>query len=383
MKLKTKQSIIKFLTKEANLDELIELELWISNPKNERIFLEFVKANLLANKTLKVYDKKQAKKIIAHHIKHKRYRKRGYKVFKYAAVVILISFLSVSYFFKNEWFVGGKYSKPNLPVGIANNIVPGTNKATLTLDNGAVFLLEEGSTLNIQNAKSNGGQIVYSAEDQNPKKIEYHTVKTPRGGQYYIVLSDSTEIWLNSETLFRYPVEFVNGKPRKVELIYGEAYFHVSSIGSSFHVLNQGQTVEVLGTEFNISAYQNETDIYTTLVKGNVAIGVNGQEQRLQPNEQSKVNASNKSMVVYQVDANAETSWRHGLFTFKGKPLKDIMKVLSRWYDVDIIFMDKKLESIKFKGVLGKNQNIEEILSIMKTNTINNYEIKGKTITLK
>ena len=200
-------------------------------------------------------------------------------------------------------------------------------------------------------------------------------------------MSDGTEVWLNSETQLKYPVNFVKGQTREVELVYGEAYFDVSPStehgGSKFRVMNNAQEVEVLGTEFNIKAYRDDTNVYTTLVEGKVVVGNGDLEQYLTPNQQSNINLENNSIKVTVVDVDVETSWKNGIFSFKGMPLKNIMKVISRWYDVDVVFENKELESIKFKGVLDKYQSVEEILNIMTSSTINNYEIKDKTIILR
>ncbi len=381
------KSIIKFLTKEANLEELRALELWISNPKNEALFLEYIKANAFANRAFKVYDKDQAKRVITFRIKQKRGKTKGYGLIKYAAA-ILIGFVCVSYFFKDHWFNSPAESTPST-VNTKTSIVPGTDKATLTLDDGSVVALEKGATLQTQNASSNGEQIVYTPKEdkEKPKDIAYNYLTIPRGGQYHVVLSDGTEVWLNSESKLKYPVEFIEDSPREVELVYGEAYFDVSHSskhnGAKFKVINHGQDIEVLGTEFNIKAYHDETNIYTTLVEGSVAINFKAQRKTLKPDQQSNVNPQSDTIDIYAVDANAEVSWRYGLFTFKGKSLKKIMKVLSRWYDVDVVFMDKSMESIKFRGVLSKSQSIEEILSIIKSNSINNYKIQGKTVILE
>ncbi|WP_223548951.1 FecR family protein [Aestuariivivens sp. NBU2969] len=382
------QFIIKFLTKEANLEELLQLELWINNPENETLFLEYIKTNTYANRVLKTYNKEQAKKIIAKRIKQEKRKTKSYNILKYAAVIIF-GLLTTGYLYKNKWF---NQDTPNtIPTVVNTNaILPGSDKATLTLEDGSIVILEKGKTMQTQNASSNGEQIVYTTQknkDAKPKEIAYNYLNIPRGGQYHLVLSDGTAVWLNSESLLKYPVTFAEGLPREVELVYGEAYFDVSpSIehnGSTFNVINQGQNIEVLGTQFNIKAYQDETIIYTTLVEGEVIISYNEKKRILAPNQQSSIDINNQTIDIYPIDVNTEISWRKGLFTFKGKPLKNIMKVLSRWYDVDVIFLNKDLESLKFKGVLGKDQNIEEVLAIMKTNTINDYEIKGKTIVLK
>jgi len=268
-----------------------------------------------------------------------------------------------------------------------NNIAVGANKAVLTLEDGSNINLEKGKTFKTNAINSNGEQLVYNKTNQ--EKTSYNYLTIPRGGQYFVKLSDGTEVWLNSESKLKFPVAFIADKTREVELIYGEAYFAVSPStkhnGAKFKVINKGQDIEVLGTEFNLKAYKDETNIYTTLVEGKVVVSnaVNNSTHNLLPNQQSILNIESNKMKVSSIDVKSEISWKDGLFSFKEKNLKDIMKVISRWYDVDVVFQNKSLETIKFKGVLGKEQNIEDILSSIKTlSVINDYKVDGKTIIL-
>lgn len=310
--------------------------------------------------------------------------KNAFSIFKYAAAAVLIGIVATSYFLSDN---SHKTHQENIPNIVVNSVEPGTDKATLTLEDGSVVELQKGNAIQTQNANSDGEKIVYGAINEDPKKLVYNYLTIPRGGQFNIVLSDGTEVWLNSETQLKYPVNFVKGQTREVELVYGEAYFDVSPStehgGSKFRVMNNAQEVEVLGTEFNIKAYRDDTNVYTTLVEGKVVVGNGDLKQYLTPNQQSNINLENNSIKVTVVDVDVETSWKNGIFSFKGMPLKNIMKVISRWYDVDVVFENKELESIKFKGVLDKYQSVEEILNIMTSSTINNYEIKDKTIILR
>ena len=311
--------------------------------------------------------------------------KRIFPILKYAAAAaVVIGVFTATYFYHSNV---NNSSQENPSVIVANKIKAGTDKATLTLEDGSVLILEKGNTVQTQKANSNGEKIVYKSEESNSTKVIYNYLTIPRGGQFNVVLSDGTEVWLNSETKLKYPVNFVKGQTREVELVYGEAYFDVSPStehgGSKFKVINKAQEVEVLGTEFNIKAYKDETNIYTTLVEGKVVIDNGVFKQNLVPNQQSNLDLESNSINVVDVDVYSEISWKNGVFSFKGKPLKDIMKVISRWYDVDVVFENKNLSSLKFKGVLDKHLSIEEILTIMKSTTINNYEIKNDTIILR
>ena len=310
--------------------------------------------------------------------------KKKLQFWKYAAAAIFIGLITTTYVFKSN--------TSNTPLEvtprIVNTIVPGKDKATLTLEDGSLISLEKGASFKTKNAKSNGEQIVYQNAKSNPSSIKYNYLTIPRGGQFSLKLSDGTEVWLNSESQLKYPVSFRENETRQVELIYGEAYFDVSPStdhqGAKFRVLNKSQEVDVLGTEFNIKAYLDEAMVYTTLVEGKVVVYNATHKEILLPNQQSKINIKNKVLTIDEVDVYSEVSWRDGLFSFKSKPLNEIMIVLARWYDVEVVFENIEHKAIKFNGVLSKNDSIEEILTvIMKTKFINAYDIKDKKIIIK
>lgn len=308
-------------------------------------------------------------------------------LFKYAAAAMVTSLLAVTFLYKDKIFSTSTEIPAVVVKNDIENIKPGTDKATLTLGDGSKIALEKGTPIKTQNAHINGGEIIYKDSKQNPSKLVYNYLTIPRGGQFVIKLSDGTKVWLNSASQLKFPVAFIEGVSRDVELVYGEAYFEVSKStehkGAHFQVYNKNQKVEVVGTEFNIKAYNDESNVYTTLVNGKVNVETGNKKLRLSPNQQLNLDLKNNTSIIKTVDAYNEISWKDGIFTFKGKPLKEIMKVISRWYDVDVIFVNKKLENVQFKGSLDKKQSLEEILSIMKSTTIDSYEIKDKTLMIK
>ena len=385
---KIEKLIVKYLTNSATTSDLDTLSNWISNPANERLFKEYVKTYYAIICSMNKTDyQKTVEQLLSTIRKEKSFahRLKTNVIYKYAAAAVII--LGLGYFFKNNLFDTRLETSPIIVETNINTIEPGTDKATLTLEDGSRIALEKGSTVQIQNANSNGEEIVYEAGESTKTEIAYNYLTIPRGGQFFIKLSDGTQVWLNSESQLKYPVSFIEGETREVELIYGEAYFDVSPSlehnGAKFKVLNQFQEIEVVGTEFNIKAYRDETNVYTTLVEGRVVVGNGMTKQNLIPNQQSKLNTSNNNISIAKVNVKTEISWKEGVFSFVEMPLKDIMKVISRWYDVDIIFENKELESIEFIGALDKHQSIEEVLSIIKSTSINNYEIINKTVILK
>ena len=302
----------------------------------------------------------------------------------YAIAATLVLFFGISIFLVNNTEkTTTSTNKINQP------IIVGSDKAFLTLENGETIALEKGKSFANKNVNSNGESLVYAQKDSDEKlKTSYNFITIPRGGQFFVQLADGTKVWLNSESKLKFPVTFQDQDSRTVELIYGEAYFDVSSSknhnGTTFIVKTKEQKIEVLGTEFNIKAYQDEKSLYTTLVEGKIAFGYKNTNRLLSPNEQIVLNLDNEKITSPKVDVHNEVAWKDGIFSFKGKNLKEIMKVLSRWYDVEVVFENKSIESLSFKGVLGKDQSIEEILSAIKSaSIINSYQIKNKTIYLK
>lgn len=340
-----------------------------------------IKARLLAKSQIDSkadWNKIQSKIAVA--------KKTNYWQYAAAAAVVITVCTSI-YILRNN-HVGNNLAEPII---VNNQIVPGNNKAKLTLETGEEVILVEDEEYTSKNIKSDGENIVYN-ESSDPtitsSEIAYNFLTIPRGGQFQITLSDGTHVWLNSDSKIKYPVQFKEGETRVVELLYGEAYFDVSPStmhkGAKFKVANKAQSVEVLGTEFNIKAYNEEAVVYTTLVEGKVQVRSQGQVQDLVPNQQSKLNTETNAIDVSQVDVYNEIAWKDGVFSFEDKSLKDIMEVLSRWYDIDVVFEDKRLESERFVGVLKKNYSIETILSIFqKANIINGYEINNKSVIIK
>ena len=380
-----KNIIAKYLSNQASSSELAELGLWIKDLNNEEEFCNYVKTNYAIDYNLKKFNTKLLEKKLLAYIENdkKTYRIKRYRnIGKIAAAASVVLILTLTEFLRKE--VNTKLIEPT----IVNSIEPGTDRATLTLDDGSQIALEKGTSIETRDANSNGKEIIYKPKERKTKEVAYNYLTIPRGGQFFIKLSDGTKVWLNSESQLKYPVNFIKGETRKVELVYGEAYFDVSSSsehnGSSFKVYNQSQEIEVLGTEFNIEAYKDETNIYTTLVEGKVSVNSAISNQILKPNQQTNLNLKEKSLTISDVDVYNETSWKDGVFSFQRKPLGDIMKVLSRWYNIDVQFNDVELKNAGFNGAIGKDQKLEDILETIKNfGVIENYEIEKQRVILK
>ncbi len=377
-----KKIIIKYLNDSLTDNEHQELLLWLRKPKNKKKFATLVKENYHLNMSYEeIDDDKALNKVKMSIVKHKKASR--YNIWKYAVAAAIAILFTVGYVFKDN-----KMLLENKPIIVNNQIKIGSQKATLTLEDGSRVVLEKGTDYKSKNAQSNGEALVYAAGQTDEKHTSFNTLTIPRGGQFQITLADGTKVWLNSETQLKYPITFIDGESRNVELVYGEAYFDVSHStehgGSNFKVIHNQQVVQVLGTEFNIKAYNDESNIYTTLVEGKVAINTPSERKILLPNQQAVLsNASNK-IVVSDVEVKDAIAWINGEFIIKHKSLKEIMQELSRWYDMDVVFKEKSLENVKFVGVLGRDQDIIQILNTIKEfGVINGYEITNKQVVLK
>lgn len=385
---KIENIIAKFLTNQASASELSELEIWIQDSNNKELFNEYVKINYAIEYNMKQFDSQKLKsKLLEAFAREKKERKlkKLRKVIYYSAAAVVLGIVTTTYFYRTS-LANKSIVAPAIIVN--NTIETGTDKAILTLEDGSVVTLEKDKTYEKGNVTSNGKELVYNTNNKSKSGLAYNYLTIPRGGQFQIKLADGTKVWLNSETKLKFPVAFAEGSLREVELIYGEAFFDVSPStahkGAKFKVLNKDQEVEVLGTEFNIKAYKDEDKIYTTLVEGKVTVSGFNSKKYITPNQQSIINLKSGDITIKPIDAYNEVLWTKGIFSFKSKTLKEIMTVMSRWYDVEVVFKNTELEKVKFNGVLSKNDNIKEILTIIKkTNFINEYEIKDQKIIIR
>lgn len=301
-------------------------------------------------------------------------KRRSYSYYKYAAVLISIVGISAFFFFQNSASVSPKAQ-----------VVAGTDKAVLTLENGEQVVLEGNTSFKNQHANVEKNTIHYQKNSSSPKSISYNYLTIPRGGQYQVVLSDGTAVWLNSQSQLKYPVHFLPGQTRTVELVYGEAFFEVTHSsehnGDRFRVLSSGQEVEVLGTMFNIRAYKEEP-VYTTLSQGSVAISNSSERHLLAPGEQA-VNRPESGIRIASVEVEYEIAWKNGLFMFEQEPLDNMMTTLSRWYDMEVEFVNKEKQHYTFSGILNREDNVLKLLNTLeKTNEVS-FEIQEKKILIR
>ena len=304
----------------------------------------------------------------------------------YAAAAILLFTFSVG-----TYFLLRQQDKTVVKTAFEADHSPGSNKAILTLANGKKIVLDKTADrevvqlagVSIKN--TDDGQIVYTVTPGQSvhsagEAPQLNTISTPRGGQYQVMLSDGTRVWLNSASSITYPTVF-DGKQRLVEL-HGEAYFEVAKNKKlPFRVKTDLQTVEVLGTHFNINSYTDEPLLKTTLLEGSVSVSATGNQVILTPGQQAKINISGNSIKVdNSVDLDKVLAWKNGIFSFENEDLKSIMRQITRWYNVDIVYSGPVAKD-KFSGEISRNSNLSRVLKILELNNLH-FDVSGKTITV-
>jgi hypothetical protein len=290
------------------------------------------------------------------------------------------------------------------PQQIAQNqphdIAPGSNKAILTLANGQKIVLADIKNGTIVNqgattiAKTVDDEIIYNstssqkeeelAKNSSPSgKTEneaLNTITTPRGGQYQVILPDGSHVWLNSASSIKFPVAFT-GNSREVT-ITGEAYFEVArNKAKPFRVISNFQTVEVLGTHFNINAYADESLVKTTLLEGSVRITQLQPRATaiLEPGQQATTSNQAAIQIIKDFDTEEITAWKNGYFMFNHEPIESIMRKVARWYDVDVIYQ-QVLKNDWFNGSVSRYKNISEVLHKLELTGQIHFKIEGRRI---
>lgn len=372
--------IVKKLENKLTSAEEVTFDEWYNASPKHQAYFKKVSSNYL-KEAAPVKTDEAWETLLARLNKPQKFR--YWKIAIAATIIVIVGLSGFLQFVKQQPTPAISNSITTAPIEI------GDDKAILTLGNGTEIVLTN-KTYQNKYIKSNGTQLIYDSinSQSSAEALVYNYLSVPRGGEFFIKLSDGTKVWLNSDSKLKYPVQFT-GNSRKVELIYGEAYFEVSPSsmhqGANFIVKTQNQVVEVLGTQFNIKAYKEDEFIATTLVEGKVSLTNNNTQQQeyLTPNQRLKLNTKTNEIRIQKVDVENIISWKNGFFKFKNESLEEIMMVLARWYDIEVIFTNETLKNKKFNGVFRKTQRIESILkSIQKTQEAT-FKIKGEKIVIE
>jgi transmembrane sensor len=306
------------------------------------------------------------------------------KIWYRVAAILIVGVMISAWFFKEN----GKMATSKVArVSKQDSPSPGTNKATLILADGRKVQLNNSQEsiavtqpgVNIK--KVGNGKLVYSDHGAAPGNslTAYNTIATPRAGEYQLVLSDGTRVWLNSQTTLRYPLKFT-GREREVELV-GEAYFEVVyNKAMPFRVIAGEQTITDLGTHFNIKAYEDDKTIATTLLEGSVNVSdkLSGQNKLLIPGEQASVIKDKGTITVTNARLDEVTAWKNGYFIFDNEGVSSVMKMISRWYDVDVTYHLTK--NTHFGGTFSRSSNLNDLLKSLELVGNLHCELKERRI---
>lgn len=304
-------------------------------------------------------------------------RRTKLHMFSAVAAAVSVLLLLAIFLFKSE------ETKPEPgEVKLVQDVAPGSYKALLTVSGGKQLWLDsnsQGKSLGIPGLEvaDSGNALHYS---KTASAVEWHTLSTPRSGQYKLQLPDSSIVWLNAESSIRFPSKFPEDE-RKVE-VSGELYFEVAKDEQKkFIVVSGDKQTEVLGTHFNVSAYNVDSAIVVTLLEGRVQVRDNGTaaSQMLQPREQALFQKG-KILLLQNINVEEVIAWKNGWFYFNDQPIGEIMQQVARWYDVKVLY-DGTINQ-KFTAEIEKNVTVVKLLELLEKTGRVHFKIKDKTITV-
>ncbi|MBN9382532.1 MAG: FecR domain-containing protein [Chitinophagaceae bacterium] len=310
--------------------------------------------------------------------KHAKIRSFPWRKWISAASIILAIGIAGNFFFsdKGNHNTGISETTPAIPHDVG---APQVNRATITMSNGKTVYLDSVtngtvSTIGtVRLVKLDDGKIAYNG---STAELIYNTLTNPRGSKVIdMMLADGSRVWLNAGSSITYPIAFI-GNERKVS-VTGEAYFEVTRDAARSFTINTGKTiVQVLGTHFNVNAYDDEADIKVTLLEGSVKV-VNGQSSSIMtPGQQAQV--SDRIKIINDVALEQVMAWKNGYFPLKSTDFSTLMRQIARWYDVSIVYEGEKPEK-KFGGSISRDVNLSTVLQALKENGIRS-KIEGNKI---
>ena len=360
----------KYRANRLTASEFEELKTWVDeSPENRRLMENYLKA----------YKLEDQEKALQHLDLHKSWNKlqgrlhpkRSYWI-RYSAVaacLVGVLFLVTHYLIKDN-------APEQQPVQTAELLQShGQRKATLRLTNGeTIEVADSAMTLNEEVLAAAESAADASVPQGTAEKM--NEVSVPRGGEFSLTLPDGTKVWINSESVLRFPTTFSD--TRKVSL-QGEAYFDVAKTGTPFEVSTSNMTIRVLGTQFNVSAYHTESAM-TTLVQGGVEVENANGKVRLTPGQQAVVSSGDSQIEVRAVNVSMYTAWVTGVFDFNDTSLEDITQQLSRWYDVQVEYAQPALRQIRFSGTILRKESLGYALELIEKVSNVTFVVSGNTV---
>lgn len=378
--------IAKSMAGELSEEEQRLLDAWrMASEQNHRLYDRIMsrEERELKQEHFKVFDRVEGWQGYTKKLQATRKKVMYWRVLLRYAAILLIPLGAVIY---------GIFHSEQEPVSLAdlNIIKPGGTRAELILSSGKVvdLVTESGVILHGENMiiRNEGKTLSYKSTGSQVEvdSLSYNEVVVPKGGEYQLVLSDGTLVYLNSMTRIRFPERFA-GECREVEVI-GEAFFEVTKDKHIPFVVKTGTyDITVLGTKFNVTAYADDDVSTTTLVEGAVAISGKsiGEIRTLHPNEQLVVNKKSGVVDVKNVDVGYYTAWKDGMFRFRDVRLEEIMRVVERWYDMTVVYEDESVKDLRFGFNMSRHETIEPLLNIFELNGKIKITKEGKVLKIK
>ena len=377
------KELLRYTRGELSKEEEKGIEQVLLEVKGMNTLVEELKDKDRIEYEMHIIAKFNTEKALSKLKNRKQVKRRGILPWIAAASVVVIAGVSAWILLSQEPDVDN--------LSVTEKFEPGKAIVTLEMASGLKYRLDTLSSVvrnNRVNVAFDNNDRVLKIKEQDSladgatKEIGYNTVNVPYGGTYTVELCDGTKVYLNSGTTLEFPSRF-DGKVRSV-ILKGEAYFDVArNVSKPFVVEVDEMKVKVLGTSFNVKSYVDEPGVYTTLVEGSVAILRDGQpEKKIKPGEQAYYNKGVGTLSIAEVDVNEFTSWKDGLFYFKDIALEEILRIVSRWYDLEVFYMNQGAKSVIYSGKLPMYSSVEDVLRKFEISGDVRFELKGRTLTV-
>ena len=369
--------ILAYLRDEVDEEGLRELNVWLEESDSHKALFARIQDEKMQYEDIQKilsYDAGGAWQVVQQKAAWRR-RKRLTRVYRVAVSVVIIFGVAIAFLLREE-------ATTVVPVVKVEEITPGRSMAKLTVASGDVYHLDSLHQVDLITslAENNGKEVVFIDRqlEEGASEIKYNKVEIPRGGEYQIVLGDGTRVYLNAQTELRFPESFASSEQRLVYLS-GEAYFEVTKNPSKpFVVQCKDYAVKVLGTSFNVNSYEGDETSKTTLATGKVEIDMDGKQTILNPGQQAII--KNGEVNVKEVDVEVYTTWMFDNFRFQSESIQEIMTKLSRWYAIDVFYMNESVRNYHFTGYLPRYAKIADVLELLSLTTNIKFDVEGKTV---
>lgn len=383
----------KFEAGTASKAELDLLFTQLNEGTHDKESLAFLEAGLAAHDNYKPLDREYLTNRLQQILGSEKPARIHYLKtpwLRYAAILLLIAGTITYFYTTTPSFRRNPEVAHTQQVTAPQEILPGSNKAILTLSDGSTIILDSAGTGDIAREgntkilKVNAGSISYRSAASGGEVL-YNTISTPKGGQYQVTLPDGTNVWLNAVSSIRFPTSAAD-KERIVE-ITGESYFEIApDKNKPFYVKVGNMTIQVLGTSFNVNAYDNESSINTTLLEGAVRVQAGdksaGNEVSLKPGQQASVSRKAGESIAVKNKVRMENilAWKNGVFNFDGANLGEVMRQLERWYNIEVVY-EKGIPNLEFVGKMRRDLKLSDVLRGLEVSEVH-FKTEGRKVTV-